>query len=224
MNALDLAKRRASRRRHDGGAIMFIVAMTIAVLATVGMYALAAASTEVRMSGNERQNTQTHYLAEFGIIGTAQMLSSGLQTSYANRLKPNAPEPQDICISLTNVPSTQKGDLGCRHIELQDATKYWGANPIDAYAGTAPYAAKIAPGSLGATPMKGDFYVELTELQDMAVKNNSAGMCGKMLTATSYGRTQPFYPAIANADTGQYGGMGVETQRAHLSIVVPGCN
>ena len=43
---------------------MFVVAMTIAVLASVGIYALAAAANEVRTSGNERQNTQTHYLAE----------------------------------------------------------------------------------------------------------------------------------------------------------------
>jgi Tfp pilus assembly protein PilX len=223
MNARDLAKRRASRRRHDGGAIMFIVAMTIAVLASVGIYAMAAASTEVRMSGNERQNTQTHYLAEFGIIGTAQLFSSGLADSYVQRLRPNAKEPQEICVSLANVPTTQTTDRVCRHLELQDTVKFWSSSPIDAYAGTAPYAAKVAPGSFGATPMKGDFYVELTEPQDMAVKNNSSGMCGKMLTATSYGRTQPFYPSVTNADTGQFGGMGVETQRAHLSLVVAGC-
>lgn len=224
MNALDLAKRRASRRRHEGGAIMFIVAMTIAVLASVGIYAMAAASTEVRMSGNERQNTQTHYLAEFGVIGTAQLLSSGLADSYVQRLRPNSTVKQELCVALANVPSTQPNDLVCQHIEPQDATKMWSASPFDAYAGSAPYAAKIAPGSFGATPMKGDFYVELSEPQDVSIKNNSAGMCGKMLTATSYGRTTPFYPSVTNADTGQYGGMGVETQRAHLSVVVAGCN
>jgi hypothetical protein len=223
MNALDLAKRRASRRRHEGGAIMFIVAMTIAVLASVGIYAMAAASTEVRMSGNERQNSQTHYLAEFGIIGTAQLFSSGLQDSVVRRLSPTAAVKQELCVSLANVPSTQPADLVCQHIELQDTTKFWSGSPIDAYAGAAPYAPKIAPGSFGATPMNGDFYVEVTEPQDTAVKNNSSGMCGKMLTATSYGRTQPFYPAVTNADTGQYGGMGVETQRAHLSVVIAGC-
>ena len=48
--------------------MLFVVAMVIAVLASVGLYALAAASIEVRASGNERQNTQTHYLAEYGIL------------------------------------------------------------------------------------------------------------------------------------------------------------
>ena len=68
MRALALAKRRSALRRRDEGAVMFIVAMTLAVLASVGVYALAAAATEVRTSGNERQGTQTHYLAEFGVI------------------------------------------------------------------------------------------------------------------------------------------------------------
>ena len=54
---------------------MFIVAMTLAVLASVGVYALAAAANEVRTSGNERQNTQTHYLAEYGVLGAAHEMT-----------------------------------------------------------------------------------------------------------------------------------------------------
>jgi hypothetical protein len=220
MNALHLAKRRASRRRRDGGAIMFIVAMTIAVLASVGIYALAAASTEVRMSGNERQNTQTHYLAEYGIIGTSQLLAAGLQDSFNARLKANAPS-QELCVALANVPTTApKYDRVCQHIEPQDAAKFWNGTAFDTYAGNVPYASKVDPGSFGTTTMQGDFYVELTEPQDVGSTNYSSGMCAIMLTATSYGRTRPFYPSVANSDTAQYGGMGVEVQRAHLTINV----
>ncbi len=65
------AKRRWSHRQDEAGAAMFIVSMTLTVLASVGIYALAAASNEVRTSGYERQNTQTHYLASYGVLGIA---------------------------------------------------------------------------------------------------------------------------------------------------------
>ena len=77
MNALALAKRRAALRRREDGAAMFIVAMTLAVLASVGVYALAAAATEVKTSGNERQNTQTHYLSQYGVLGVAHEMTGG---------------------------------------------------------------------------------------------------------------------------------------------------
>jgi len=68
MDPLVLAKARSLRRRHQRGAALFVVAMALAVLASVGIFALAAAATEVRTSGNERQNAQTHYLSQYGIL------------------------------------------------------------------------------------------------------------------------------------------------------------
>jgi Tfp pilus assembly protein PilX len=225
MTHLDLAKRRAARRHDQGGAVMFIVAMTIAVLASVGVYALAAASTEVRMSGNERQNSQTHYLAEYGILGAAQAMSAGLQDFYLGLLSVKSSAPQALCVSLANEPTTAtKQDMLCQHIEENDFAKFWNtAGVVDSYAGSVPYAPKVDPGSFGTTPMQGDFYVELTEPQDVGVKLSSGGTCGEMLTATSFGRTRALYPTVANSDTSQYGGMGVEVQRAQL-IVYRSCS
>jgi hypothetical protein len=71
---LGAAKRRALRRRSSSGGTMFVVAMTIAVLSTVGAWALQSAALEVRMAGYERQSTQTHYLTEYGLVATAQDL------------------------------------------------------------------------------------------------------------------------------------------------------
>src|SRR5580704_11905586 len=73
--ALPRAKRRASRRRTSAGGTMFVVAMTLAVLSTVGAWALQSAALEVRMAGYERQSTQTHYLAEYGVMATMQEVS-----------------------------------------------------------------------------------------------------------------------------------------------------
>ena len=77
----------AGRRR---GAVMFVVAMTIAVLASVGMYALAAASSEVRTSGNERQNTQTHYLPSTACWATPR--DDGQAQFYLGLMCPRRPD------------------------------------------------------------------------------------------------------------------------------------
>ena len=103
MNALALAKARTARRRREGGAIMFVVAMTTAVLASVGVFALAAAATEVRMSGNERQNTQTHYLAEYGVVGMAREMTSSKADFYVHMMSGT---PDALCASLQYVPAT----------------------------------------------------------------------------------------------------------------------
>ena len=48
---LHQAKRNARRRATQSGAVVFIVAMTLAVLASLGLYALQSASAEVKTSG-----------------------------------------------------------------------------------------------------------------------------------------------------------------------------
>ncbi len=118
MNAIHLAKRRAALRRHEGGAVMFIVAMMIAVLGSVGVYALAAAATEVRTSGNERQNTQTHYLAEYGIArgGASRPRSTGVAQTYhehAQAGQAQKPRPTPACLSPACRPRPPRAARGC---------------------------------------------------------------------------------------------------------------
>jgi len=124
MNTLTLAKVRSSRRRDEAGAALFIVSMTLAVLASVGIYALAAASNEVRTSGYERQNTQTHYLASYGILGTAHEISSTKAQYYAGlMLSAN----KDTCASLSNVPNTMSiVSLACRRFGVKELANFWG--------------------------------------------------------------------------------------------------
>ena len=83
-----LARRRHARRLQEGGVAMFIVSMMITVLATVGLFALAAAATELKTAGNERQSTQTHYLAQYGIIAMAHNADGPYATAYLGRMTP----------------------------------------------------------------------------------------------------------------------------------------
>jgi hypothetical protein len=178
------------------------------------------------MAGNERQNTQTHYLAEYGILGTAQQVSATIAEKYWKLMQSNP----DQCISLAAVPSTASPlALQCRRLGgSQEFQQAWAQSGIpglqvtDPYLGSYPYAAGFAPGSFGATPMNGDFFVELSEpSQQQAI--GYSDQCAVTLTVTSYGITQPQYPTLTNSATGMFGGEGVEVQRARIKAEPVSC-
>lgn len=81
---------------------MFIVAMTIAVIGAMGIYALQIASTEVKTAGFVRQELQTQYLSEYGVGTSAQALSVNPQI-YASVM---VQQPDGACYSLFGVQGT----------------------------------------------------------------------------------------------------------------------
>jgi hypothetical protein len=224
-HALRLAKRRATLRKREGGAIMFIIAMTLAVLASVGVYALAAAATEVKTSGNERQNTQTHYLSEYGVLGAAREMT-GSRALFTVKLMKTAALRDTNCVSLQGVPATAPpAALACVRLGAKELGAAWAVPqvqiPVTQYGGntTQPYTTGVAPGSFGTTPINGDVFVELTEpmqLADPSRYSTNSNACFAQITATSIGFTQPVFPGAVNATTSQFGGEGVETERARL--------
>ena len=217
--ARSLAKARSSRRRTEAGAVMFIVAMTTTVLASVGVYALAAASTEVRTSGNERQNTPTHYLSEYGVLGvTHEMVSSKAQFYLGLMLS----TPDNPCVSLPGMPATASPvTRACRRLGSAELAQQWTGTSVTVPFGngstTPAYQVGIAPGSFGPIPLSGDFFVELTEpTQAQAPPRYATDLhfCFIEMTATSSGITQPI---IAGQPTGAYANEGIEVQRARIN-------
>jgi hypothetical protein len=199
---------------------MFIVAMTIAVLASVGIYALAAASNELRTSGNERQNTQTHYLAEYGVIGATHDLIASKAQFYMGLMLSN---PDPVCLSLPGVPATADPlTRACRRLEDKfDFQPGWTGGTITVpYGAAAPYAAGVTPGSFGATPTTGGFFVELTDPVELSPPSRYATdlhFCFIQLTATASGVTQPVFAWQQGATlTSQFSGEGIEMQRARI--------
>lgn len=77
LDSTRLASVRARRRRDSAGAAMFIVAVTLGLLAAMGVYGMAAASMDVRAAGQERQAAQNQRAAEMAIVETAQSLGPG---------------------------------------------------------------------------------------------------------------------------------------------------
>lgn len=223
MTHLAAAKHRTRRRRHQAGAAMFIVSMMVTVLAAVGMFALAAAATEVRAAGNERQNAQTHFLSEYGILAFARETESGKVQSYVSLMKSNP----DTCLSLP-IPSASYINgvesfltKACYRIKAQEFQSIggWTVAPTDPYAGTQPYAPAVTtPGSLGMIPMNGSFFVEVTDVTSRNASGFSTGTCGfAVVTGTSYGVTQPLVNAAV-----AYGAEGTEMQRARF-VAGPMC-
>lgn len=211
------ARRRWTRRRDERGAALFVVSMTLAVLASVGLYALAAASNEVKTSGFERQNTQTHYLASYGSLGTAHEIVSTKAQFYMGLML----STPDVCPgSLPGVPATASIlTRACRRLGSAELSMNWpGVAVTDAYAGTVPYQAGQNPGSFGPTPTQGDFFVELTEptqAQPPARYGLNLNFCFIELTVTSNGITRPLFPITPNYQQ-TYGMEGVEIQRSRI--------
>jgi hypothetical protein len=197
---------------------MFIVAMTLAVLASVGIYALAAASNEVRTSGNDRQNTQTHYLSQYGIIAATEELAATKAQLYLGLML--SPTTSDVhCVSLPNVPATADPmTRACRRIGASELAvgSGWAGTPTDAYGANTPFAA--TPGSLGPSPLNADFFVEFTAPMMATAPSRYAlnlQFCFVQFTASATGITQPQYVS-GGALIPYYGGEGLEMQRARL--------
>jgi hypothetical protein len=215
--ALAAAKRRGARREQQAGAALFVVSMTIAVLASVGIYALAAAANEVKTSGYERQSVQTHYLSTYGVLGAAHEIVSTRAQFYMGLML----STPDVCPgSLPGVPATASIiTRACRRMGSQELAIAWASGPpaLDAYSGVVPYQAGATPGSFGPTTTQGDFFVELTEptqANPPARYGLNLNFCFIELTATSTGFTQPVF-ATPNY-TATYGAEGLEMQRARL--------
>jgi len=224
------AKRRAASRASSDGAVMFVVAMTITVLAALGAWALQSAAMEVRMAGYERQNTQTHYLSEYGVLAAMQSLNA----TYAPAILPVAVVGVGgVRAQCLSAPTQNNASASC----MAKACFRWSAsqstlniyNTAYTYPATAaPYAIDpssvtgTTPGSFGLTSMQGDFAVELTEPVQGPAQAGTSGMNFYWVTLTSYGKTQQ---STSPNNTALYNSEGDEVLRTRvLAGPIPALN
>lgn len=81
---------RARARRRSSGAALFIVAVTLALLAAMGVYGLSATAYDVRAAGHGRQAAQSQHAAEAAIIMTSQVLGPSNAQLLVNRMRADA--------------------------------------------------------------------------------------------------------------------------------------
>jgi hypothetical protein len=70
---------RSGQRARSGGSVIFIVSTTLALLGMMGLFAISAATREVKVSGYIRQSTQAHALSQ----ATIQASAAYLDPNYA---------------------------------------------------------------------------------------------------------------------------------------------
>jgi hypothetical protein len=208
---------------------MFVVAMTLAVLSTIGAWALQSAALEVRMAGYERQSAQTHYLAEYGVIGVMQQVPSTagtkttLEQAVAGYQGTHASCLAVPCVNFTTTPLSVITGTGCGEIATPlsmaakscyrwDGTAGWTAQvPLDVGDG----GVSGVPGSLGATNTVGSIAGEITDIAPApSMTGNSAGngLSTYWVTVTSYGQTSTSGSTTTNSQ-------GTEPARARIQVV-----
>jgi Tfp pilus assembly protein PilX len=69
--------RKARARRDEGGAAIFVVAMTLGLLAAMGVYGLSATTVDVRAAGHMREAAQARAAAEHALMLTADSFTPG---------------------------------------------------------------------------------------------------------------------------------------------------
>ena len=210
-------KKRILRRRSQRGAVMLIIAMTLAVLAALGLYALKAASTEVKTSGYARQNAQSQSMAEYGVLVSTQSMGGTLGSMQVAAAISIATQ-DTMCLSLVGIDMLNSGfrSQACRRVgsaELQ--TTIWKTGGVKP---TEPYQPGAKTGSLGPFAIAGDYFVEIT---DPACAYQAPGYSGGNFwftdtTLTAFGRTEPDRVVLALTALQTIADMNVNLSRAHI--------
>jgi hypothetical protein len=218
---LHLLKRRSRRRARAGGTVIFIVSMTLAVLASLGLYALQAASAEVKTSGFIRENAQSHYLSEYGMLTGTNAMSGTTGQLYLSMMK-STTQMDTQCVSLQGVDMVSASTLtkACRRMGSGEMGSAWGTGVTP----VTPATPSIA-GSLGPYALTGDFYVEITDPSTGSAMwgiDSQIGLCFQSFTLMAVGITEPDQAMLATqgvtlTPTALYGSEGMEMSRARVT-------
>jgi Tfp pilus assembly protein PilX len=147
-----LAARRAQR-----GAVVFIVAMTLALLAIMGVYAISSSATEVRSAGYVRQATQAHYLSEYALGAVVNHVTSQNADYMVNTLliaKTTATTTATSdCVSVPTYLTASPIARACMRFSQTEFENTWQGRPL---------LTEYSLGQAGNTTMQGTVFAELT--------------------------------------------------------------
>jgi hypothetical protein len=204
---------------RDRGAIIFIVAMTLALLAGMGMYALTATTAEQRTSGYLRQAAQAHYITELGTQSSIDAFSP-VNASYIENQMRTAPSTQ--CESTRSAQSaftasglTSEIARRCVRISRNYVERTWIADssgtPRNLGSVTSPLFAPDGFGptaGIGVVDVSADFVTEVTEPLNSAPEpgfDQNNGKCFRKFTLTSIGTLRRGPTASAVTHTREVG-------------------
>jgi hypothetical protein len=193
-----------ARRAGERGAAVFVVVMVLTMLTAIGIFAIRAASMANLSSGYDRQNTQNHYVGEYGLLSAVAELSTTKRSAYVEKMGKGV----ETCSATKGVKSLGTG-IPCYHLYANDVAKAVSTN----FSGRTLFepanmkSSPIIPGSLGAAELEGDFVVEMTDpgpvglpVAGTDVGGSAAKFKYLQVTLTSVGQVRPAgAPAACNA-------------------------
>jgi hypothetical protein len=213
---------RARRKRAERGAAVFVVLLVVGLLTALGLFAVRSATLATLSGGYNRQLTQTHYVAEYGVLvatgdlwmrgdGHSYLMKSGQQQTCQGYAEQVADSGHPTC-----------AEYSYDYYEQQVVQQFESTNNlIDPPSGTFP---SVTPGSLGYRPIEGDMNVELTDWHPAwppPAGNDATGglpVGYAMVTVSVTGLVRPAQEEANEWDTASATAAGVETQRAHVLI------
>lgn len=177
---------RARARQSQRGAILFVVATTLALLGALGVYALGAATSEIKTSGYARAAAQTHYISEYGTVAMLDAFSPG-NASYFDAQMLLPPNVSDPCQSAVPPNASTVTQIAKRCAKVPQG--YF----QNAWKGGSGSTSALRPDSLSpvANRSSARFTSELTDpitggFQPGFDVNN--GKCFRRYTITTYGQ------------------------------------
>ena len=188
-------KTRFPRRHGERGAAIFIVVMVLTMLTAIGVFAIRAATLAQAASGYDRQNTQNHYVGEFGLLTAVAELSTTKRSAYVDKMGKGI----ETCAATKGVTNLGSG-IPCYHLYANDVAKavasnFSGRQLFEPPSGTG---SSLLPGSLGPVALDGDFVVEMTDPGPVGLPvagTDVGGSASKFrylqVTLTSVGQVRP---------------------------------
>lgn len=188
--------RRVQRRREQEGAILFVVAMTLALLGALGVYAMSGATSEVKTSGYSRQAAQSHYVSEYGTIAMLDSFSPQNASFFDAQMWLATTSSTALCQSALPPGAAGSSDVSQRCARVPQAyfQTAWGGGAGNE-AGEGSSNSKIflddSLSPRGQTRFSARFTNEITEpitggFQPGFDVNN--GKCFRRYTITTYGQ------------------------------------
>jgi Tfp pilus assembly protein PilX len=197
---LEQHKRSALRRKRDEGAVIFIVATTLALLAGMGVYALTSTTAEVRTAGYQRQATQAHYITDLATVAAVEVFSPENASYIDNQMK----------VSTSAKPCLSGPQVGLNSGVSEIAKRCAKLHPD--YVTQSLGAPALVNQTIQGTEIRGDFWSEVTEPISNGMQAGfdlSNGKCFTRYTVTTYVTTSNNTTAVP---------LGRETSRARVVV------
>ena len=201
-------------RRSQRGAALFVVTAMLAVLASLGTFAVASVLSDMRTGASLRQRAQARFVGDFALASSlAALRPDNAYLVIAPMLDTTRTDHRDNtnrCFSLAGVPF----DSSASPLSRACARRY-----------VSDYLTSGQQTTLGSSFGDGigwDYLVEITEpteLQGSVGASSSVPVCDLSLTVSAYGRTGP-RASTAGLATPVVTSMNVQLER--VRYVIPG--